>query len=142
MSDWETEAPWPPQAKRGREIARVDHGGHYIAIVMYRFPDGSESPYIEAHETHEGARSVRVIPFSEGVHLMQNVTCGELHRIGGRDERAQTEAAAEAHTRRVRAEALRDAQRICRERADGLSMVEAAALLGAAQAIDLERGGR
>lgn len=94
---WES-VPLPgPLATREHVIASAWSGGHRLAIVSYRFPSGEVAPYVEASETHADSGPVHVIPLSEAVHLLQNVTAGELFSIGNRvPDRASYEAAKRA----------------------------------------------
>lgn len=79
----------------GRELARVTdaHRNHHIRIVEYSFPihDGIDDrslratiPFVEAWETHDAQKRVRIRALSEVVHLIQNVGDDEFWRIVGR----------------------------------------------------------
>lgn len=69
---------------RVRTIGEAVDGAHVVRLALYRFPDGSEAAYVEAHETHDGARPGRVACLSAVVHLLQNVGADEMWQIGNR----------------------------------------------------------
>lgn len=99
--------PLPPgfTGNRGKVIGEARDGAHVVRIVEYVFPDGSRVPYVELHETHDGARPGRVMALSALVHLAQNVTDLEVWAIGNRDQRP-----AEAPSEGERTQAERWAQ--------------------------------
>ena len=54
---------------------------------MMRFPDGTDRPYVELSESHDGGGAPRVFAFETLVHMAQNVGDLEAHQIGNRDPR-------------------------------------------------------
>ncbi len=80
-------SPTPPAGFtgiRGRVIGEAIDGAHIVRLVEYVFPGGDVVPYVEAHETHDGARPGKVMALSTLVHLMQNVGDNEAWEIGNR----------------------------------------------------------
>lgn len=69
---------------RVRPIASYAEGAHVLTIALYRFADGTESTYVEAHETHDDAGPARLLPLSAVVHLVQNATDAERWAIENR----------------------------------------------------------
>lgn len=83
------DVPAPPPGFTGvrrRTLAEAKDGDHVVRFGLYRFHDGSEVAYLEAHETHDGARPGRVMALSTVVHLVQNVDeTVEVWQIGARE---------------------------------------------------------
>lgn len=80
--------PTPPEGFAGtrvRTIGEAMDGAHVVRLALYRFADGSEVPYLEANEVHDGARPGRVMSLSAAVHLLQNATEAEVWAIGARE---------------------------------------------------------
>lgn len=71
-----------------------DSHHHQLRILMFRFPDGSLAPYVEATEgaPYEGAC---LMPLAELVHLMRNVGHMEAFQIGNRAALPNPQAAPE-----------------------------------------------
>lgn len=90
-----SDPPSPPPGflgTRSHVIASAQDGAHTVTLAVYRFPPGDgdppghvDVPYIELHETHDGARPGRVMALSALVHLAQNVGDDEVWEIGGRE---------------------------------------------------------
>lgn len=88
-------APSPPPGFTGvrfRVLAAAVDGPHHVTLAVYRFPPGDgdppgpiDVPYVELHETHDGARPARVMALSTLVHLAQNASDDEVWEIGGRE---------------------------------------------------------
>lgn len=88
-------APAPPPGFTGtrfRVLAAAVDGPHHVTLAVYRFPPGDgdppgaiDVPYVELHETHDGARPGRVMALSALVHLAQNASDDEVWAIGGRE---------------------------------------------------------
>lgn len=68
-----------------RELGDHHDGPHRIRVVLMRFPDGTERPYVELSESHDGGGPPRRYAFETLVHLAQNVGDVEAHQIGNRD---------------------------------------------------------
>ena len=84
-----SDPPSPPPGftgQRSHVIASAVDGAHTVTLAWYTFP-GSVAlvPYVELHETHDGARPGRVMALSTLVHLAQNVSEDEVWTIGGRE---------------------------------------------------------
>ncbi len=80
--------PAPPPGfagSRGRVLGEAVDGAHVVRLVEYTFGDNSRVPYVELHETHDGARPGRVMALSALVHLAQNVGDSEVWAIGNRE---------------------------------------------------------
>jgi hypothetical protein len=83
------EVPVTFQGQRARVLSHCEDAGHVLTVAVYRFPDGSARPYVEASERHGDARPMRVLPLPEAVHLLQNASEAELFAIGGREAQGQ-----------------------------------------------------
>lgn len=74
---------------RSRVLAHAVDGAHHVTLALYAFDDPGhapvEVPYVELHETHDGARPGRVMALSALVHLAQNASDDEVWSIGGRE---------------------------------------------------------
>ncbi len=84
--------PAPPPGftgVRSRVLAHAQDGAHHVTLALYAFDDPGhapvEVPYVELHETHDGARPGRVMALSALVHLCQNASDDEVWAIGGRE---------------------------------------------------------
>ena len=84
--------PAPPPGftgVRSRVLAHAQDGAHHVTLAIYTFDDPGhapvEVPYVELHETHDGARPGRVMALSALVHLCQNASDDEVWAIGGRE---------------------------------------------------------
>ena len=95
-ADVEGEESDAPKASEGfggtrvRTLGEAVDGAHVVRLALYGFADGSEVPYLEAHETHDGARAGRVMSLSAAVHLMQNVSDDEVWTIGSREKAGES----------------------------------------------------
>ena len=72
--------------QRGDVLAEAAEGGHALRVVSYVFPCGSAALYVEAAEAHDGHRGAGLLPLSDVVHLVQNITDEERWRIAFRGE--------------------------------------------------------
>lgn len=69
----------------GRVLSSTrDSRSHSIRVVLYRFRDGTESPFIELWESHDRARRAKIVPLSELVHVIQNLDEAEFWAIAQR----------------------------------------------------------
>lgn len=71
----------------GRAIASVSIGDdrHELHRVTAAFEDGETSVYIVAADRHDGGGHPTMLPLSEVVHVVQNLTEAERWAIGGRE---------------------------------------------------------
>jgi hypothetical protein len=94
--------PSPPPGFTGvrhRILAAAQDGPHHVTLAVYRFPPGDgdppgaiDVPYVELHETHNGARPGRVMALSAIVHMAQNASDDEVWAIGGRETPGRPDA--------------------------------------------------
>lgn len=61
-------------------VAR-DGRAHAIRVVPYESPDGQQTLCAELWESHDRARRARIVPLSDLVHLIQNISADEFRAI-------------------------------------------------------------
>ncbi len=57
---------------------------HMLSIALYRFPDGTASPYVEVSESGPHA-GTRLVSLSDAVHALRNLGEAELFAVGNRE---------------------------------------------------------
>ncbi len=73
------------QGRAGKVMSHTkDKASHHMRVVQYHFPGNHKELFVEVYETHHGPRPARIIPFSEYVHLAQNISDSEFCTITGR----------------------------------------------------------
>jgi hypothetical protein len=73
------------RGRAGEVIASIrDSRSHSLRIVLYAFTGGPPQPFIELWESHDRARRAKIVPLSELVHVIQNLSESEFWAIAAR----------------------------------------------------------
>jgi hypothetical protein len=72
------------------EASDGDGHTHTVRLVMCRFPDDSEVPYLEVSETGGPHTGRRLLALSTAVHALLNLGELEMFEVGNRDNRRQS----------------------------------------------------
>lgn len=73
------------EGERREVVAEAEEAGHVLRVVRYVFPCGGKALYVEASESHDGNAGGALLPLSDVVHLVQNITDRERWEITMRE---------------------------------------------------------